>query len=74
MYVLAYAAVIGGRLPGPISRNIKNHLEVCMNRYFDIAPEVQGITDGGSLASNTQLVHNNVRLAAKTAVELTKLK
>lgn len=45
-----------------------------MNRYFDIVPEVQGIIGGDSLASNTQLVCNNAQLAAKTAVELAKLK
>ena len=35
--------------------------------------KVKEITGGDSLDSNIQLVYNNARLAAKTAVELSKL-
>ena len=34
---------------------------------------VKDITGGDSLASNIQLVYNNARLAAQTAVELARL-
>ena len=35
--------------------------------------KIKDLTGGDSLASNIQLVYNNARLAAKTAVELSKL-
>ena len=43
----------------------------------DITPflldKIQKLTGGGSLASNSQLVFNNARLAARTAAELSRL-
>ena len=36
--------------------------------------KIKDITGGDSLASNIQLVYNNARLAAATAVELSKLR
>ena len=44
----------------------------CGGTFFTPLLE-EDLTGGDSLASNIQLVYNNARLAAKTAVELSKL-
>lgn len=67
------ATVINKAIDEAVAESVKLGIHGKDTTPFLLA-KIKDITGGDSLASNIQLVYNNARLAAKTAVELSALK